>query len=210
MLGGFVLSPTSAFASNPTDSNFAGYLASQPQVSIATATFVVPRIRCDVGSNLAMGVGVLIFGNSGTPTATGAIIRSECVNGTPTYQVGVIANGTKTAPRLRVRPGNLVEIDLAESTSTSVSVANHTTGKAFEQASSGGVDMTLAEIGIIGIGATSGPPAFKSVSFSGSLVDGIALDSLSSAPAAWDWANSGVTVIHTSRITSDAFTTKYL
>jgi hypothetical protein len=212
-LVGVVVSATPAFAANPTDSNFAGYLASQPQVSTASTTFAVPRIACDAGSNLAMGLGVLVFGNSGTPTATGAIIRSECVNGTPAYSVGVVANGTKTVPRLRVRPGNVMQMSVAESSSTattSVSVANQTSGKTFRQSSSGGVDMTLAEIGVIGIGGTSGPPAFKAVSFSGSLVNAIGLDSLSPAPAAWDWANSGVTVIRTSGLISDAFKTKFI
>jgi hypothetical protein len=202
-----------ALAANSTDSNFAGYLASQPQVSTASTTFSVPKITCDPGSNLAMGVGVLMFGNSGTPTASGAIIRSECVNGTRTYSVGVVVNGTKTVPTLRVRPGNVIQMSLAESSSsaaTSVSVTNQTTGKGFSQSSSGGVDMTLAEIGVIGIGGTSGPPAFKAVSFSGSLVDGIALDSLNPAPAAWDWANSGVKVIHTTRLTADTFKAKFI
>jgi len=160
-----------------------------------------------------MGAGVLMFGNSGTPTATGAIIRSECVNGTPAYSVGVVVNGTKTVPKLKVRPGNVIQMSLAESSSTAtttVSVANQTSGKGFSQSSSGGVDMTLAEIGVIGIGGTSGPPAFKAVSFSGSLVNGIGLDSLSPAPAAWDWANSGITVIHTSRLRADAFKTKFI
>jgi hypothetical protein len=166
-----------------------------------------------VGSNLAMGVGVLMFGNSGTPTATGAIIRSECVNGTSAYSVGVVVNGTKTVPTLKVRPGNVIQMSLSESSSTastSVSLANQTSGKAFGQSSSGGVDMTIAEIGVIGIGGTSGPPAFKAVSFSGSLVNGTALDSLSPAAAAWDWANSGITVIHTSPLTSDTFKTKFI
>ena len=206
-----MLSTTPAFAANPTSSSFAGYLASQAQVSSTNANFPVPRITCDVGSNLAMGVGALMFGNSPNPTATGAIIRTECVNGTPSYSVGVILNGTKTAPTLRVHPGNLIEIDLAESASaTTISVANHTSGRAVAQSTGSGVAMTLGEIGILGISGTAGPPAFKAVTFSGSLVNGMALDALSPAPGAWDWANSGVTVIHTSRITSDVFKTKFI
>jgi hypothetical protein len=207
-----MLSASPAFAANPTDSGFAGYLASQPQVSTAVTNFPVPRITCAGGSNLAMGVGALIFGNNGgSPTDSGAVIRALCTNGIRSYQGEVVVNGTKTISTLRVRPGNLIEIDLAESpTATTTTIVNHTTGKSFSQSTATGVSMTLAEVGIVGIGGTSGPPAFKSVSFSANLVNGTNFDSLSPAPAAWDWANAGVTVIHTSRITSDAFTTKYI
>jgi hypothetical protein len=210
--GGVLVGPGPAFAANPTDSTFAGYIASQPEVSSAVTNFPVPKITCDVGSNLAMAVGVLIYGNTtGTATASGAIIRAQCINGTRGYQAEVLVNGAKTISTLKVRPGNLIEIDLAESpTATTATIVNHTSGKSFSQSDTTGVAMTLAEIGTIGIGGTSGPPPFKSVTFSANLVNGTNLDSLSPAPAAWDWANSGVTVIHTSRITADQFTTKHV
>jgi hypothetical protein len=207
-----LLWPGTVFAANPTDSSFAGYIASQPGVSSAVTNFPVPKTTCDPGSNLAMAVGALIYGNNtGTATASGAIIRAQCINGARSYQAETLINGTKTISTLKVRSGNLIEIDLAESpTATTATIVNHTSTKSFTQSASTGVPMTLAEIGIIGIGGTSGPPPFKSVTFTANLVNGTNLDSLSPAPAAWDWANSGVTVIHTSRITSDTFTTKYV
>jgi hypothetical protein len=210
-LVGLSLSTTAAFAANPTDTNFAGYLTGQPTVSSVSTTISVPRITCDAESNLAMGVGAVIYGNSGTPTDSGAVLRTLCINGAATYSVEVIVNGTKTFPKLKIRPGNTIEIDAAESpTATSVSVANDNTGKAASQSSSGGVTMTVLEIGDIAMSGTSGPPAFKSTTFSGTLVNGGSLGSLSPAPAPLDWANSGVRVIRTSPITSGAFTTKFI
>ena len=210
--GGVLLRPGTAFAANPTDSTFAGYIVSQPEVSTAVTNFPVPKITCDVGSNLAIAVGALIYGNTtGASTVSGAIIRAQCVNGIRSYQAEVVVNGTKTISTLKVRSGNLIEIDLAESpTATTATIVNHTSGKSFTQSDTTGVSMTVAEIGIIGIGGTLGPPPFRSVTFTANLVNGTNLDSLSPAPAAWDWANSGVTVIHTSRITADQFTTKHV
>ena len=211
---GVFFSNGSAFAavqSNPTDSNFAGYVASQPTVSTASVRFAVPAITCAAGSSLAMGEGVIVYGNSGTSTYSGGVVLTQCVNGTPTYAVSVAINGTKTVATLTVTPGDRMQVDAAESpTATSVKVVDHTTAKSFRRSAATGVTMTLAEIGVVGLGA-SGPPGFGSVSFSKSLVDGMALGSLSPAPGAWDWANAGVTVVHTTTIsTTNVFKAKHV
>lgn len=212
---GVFFSNGSAFAaaqSNPTDSGFAGYIASQPTVSTASVHFAVPAITCAAGSNLAMGEGVIVYGNSGTSTSSGGVVLTQCVNGTPTYAVSVAINGTKTVAALTVTPGDRMQVDAAESpTATSVKVVDHTTAKSFRRSAATGVTMTLAEIGVVGLGGTSGPPGFGSVSFSKGLVDGMALGSLSPAPAGWDWANAGVTVIHTTTIsTTNVFKAKHV
>jgi len=189
---------------------FAGYITSPTTITSAAATVTLPSFTC-TKKTTAISATAIVYNSTGAKFS-GAEAYLGCSGKQVLLRALTDIDNVFTVPTVTMNPGDTVALSATcGSSGISVSIDDVTTGSTGTSSSSTPESCTQAEIGDDGAsknGSTVVPlPAFGALDFTGAMVNGIALGTLT--PSVANYSEGKKNVITTGVLTSGgtAFTT---